>query len=848
MNLIREIFLTICNMSFTAGIVILLVLLARQLLRKSPKIFSYMLWGIIAFRLICPFSFSSRYSLFSLDLLSRHISSGNQMIWDTTDDLQSPNVIYNGNTAGNTSSGGTPSDISEAVDVSKQTSAEKAASQSETNRQPSGSGDTNAGSTVTAGSFPSSAASPDSERSAESLQGIFTVTDIMIGIWISGILLFLTYQALSVRRLKKTVATAVKYEDDIYECDSISVPFVMGFLRPKIYLPFRLSETEHQCILLHERYHIRRHDHQVKVLAILLLGVYWFNPLVWIAYYFMCRDMEMSCDEHVLLNTEADFREPYSRTLLGFAAGRKYHTAGALAFGETSVKSRIKNILYFKSPGKPVIAVSIVICLLTALLGCGNVLNQSSMRNKSGAATVSSDGTEYEYRVSSDIKSMLLYQECYTDGELTGYQILQHVDFTENGLPRKGNFTVKRDFNYPDASQRNALFSVNFENTQADFSVSNAIHFFGMAENYYLANTSAWADIVPDKEIVLAAWHFDDGEGVSAISCSEYMDKARKTELLSQNSGDILYYLVFSRKTSDELLEAYSVSERAKELYQSKNPYLGDVVADETILQLINISSFGEYTLKLNTKETDYGITINFAESPRNEYTAYSDMLKKAALFLILTDNAEYVEWTYPAPDGTEMRRFRCTAENLEQILQIEDIKSFSSSEADLQIFLTEYLQAIRQYYEPAANFGEKSESPDGTLYQYTRYIIGKRNGETTDNIYKILTNEEAVTMSDVEEALLAGGKSEKLYILKESSSQEDAESSTSGSDGFLAPDGRVYKNKMLFTGRHPNAAADNTYLVYANDTDLTFEDITDYIFGSTYPKERQMYIIPQPE
>ena len=223
-------------------------------------------------------------------------------------------------------------------------------------------------------------------------------------------------------------------------------------------------------------------------------------------------------------------------------------------------------------------------------------------------------------------------------------------------------------------------------------------------------------------------------------------------------------------------------------------------------------------------------------------------MLKKAALFLILTDNAEYFEWTYPAPDETEVRRFRCSSENLEQILQIEDIKSFSSSETDLQIFLTEYLQTIRQYYEPAANFGEKSESPDGTLYQYTRYVIGKRSGETTDNIYKILTNEEAVTMSDVEEALLAGGKSEKLYILKESSSQEDAESSTSGSDGFLAPDGRVYKYKMLFTGRHPNAAADNTYLVYTNDTDLTFEDITDYIFGNTYPKERQMYIIPQPE
>ena len=151
-------------------------------------------------------------------------------------------------------------------------------------------------------------------------------------------------------------------------------------------------------------------------------------------------------------------------------------------------------------------------------------------------------------------------------------------------------------------------------------------------------------------------------------------------------------------------------------------------------------------------------------------------LVKKAALFLILTDNAEYFEWTYPAPDETEVRRFRCSSENLEQILQIEDIKSFSSSETDLQIFLTEYLQTIHQSDEPGA------------------------------------------------------------------------ESSTSGSDGFLAPDGRVYKYKTLFTGRHPNAAADNTYLVYTNDTDLTFEDITDYIFGSTYPKERQMYIIPQPE
>ena len=326
------------------------------------------------------------------------------MIWNTTNVLQSPRINDATNTADNTSSGSTPSDTSDVTETARQTSAEKAASQSDDTRQTAISGDANAGSPAAVGSLSPSVSSPDSESSGASVQEVFTVSDIMTGIWISGILVFLAYQAFSGIQLKKKVATAVKYENDIYECDGISVPFVMGFFRPKIYLPFRLSETERACILQHERYHIRRHDHQVKVIAILLLGVYWFNPLVWIAYYFMCRDMEMSCDEHVLLNTTKDFREPYSRTLLGFAAGRKYRTAGALAFGETSVKSRIRNILKFKSPGKPVIAVSVVICLLTALLGCGNVLNQSSIRNKSGGAAGSSDGIEYEYRVSSDIK------------------------------------------------------------------------------------------------------------------------------------------------------------------------------------------------------------------------------------------------------------------------------------------------------------------------------------------------------------------------------------------------------------------------------------------------------------
>lgn len=125
-------------------------------------------------------------------------------------------------------------------------------------------------------------------------------------------------------------------EENIYECDRITEPFVLGFFRPKIYIPFRLEEAEKEYILQHERYHIKRHDHQIKMLAIILLAIHWFNPFVWLAYYLMCRDMEMSCDEQVIIQLGSEIKQDYCNSILGFAMGKRTWALGTLAFGENT--------------------------------------------------------------------------------------------------------------------------------------------------------------------------------------------------------------------------------------------------------------------------------------------------------------------------------------------------------------------------------------------------------------------------------------------------------------------------------------------------------------------------------
>lgn len=315
----ESLFLTIFNMSVTACYVIVAVLLVRLLLRKAPKKYSYLLWSVVGFRLACPFSFQSAFSLFSLKLfdLSGAQESGGSTLQYMPQDvgmMKAPEMTS-----------GLANQIGGAIPLP----------------------------------------APQSPvQSANPMQIILAFCALL---WCAGIAVMLLYSFVCYARIRYRMRTAVLLEGNVYQSDQVRSPFILGFIRPKIYIPFGLEERMQKYVLLHERYHLKRRDHIVKLFSFLLLTIHWFNPLCWIAFFLMGKDMEMSCDEKVLSKAR-NIRRLYSTALLSFAANRRFPAPGPLSFGETGVKQRIRNVLGWKTPkpGVTVFATILCIALLTA--------------------------------------------------------------------------------------------------------------------------------------------------------------------------------------------------------------------------------------------------------------------------------------------------------------------------------------------------------------------------------------------------------------------------------------------------------------------------------------------------
>ncbi|NMA25848.1 MAG: hypothetical protein GX936_09315 [Clostridiales bacterium] len=311
-------------MSMTAGIVIVLILAARLLLKRAPKVFSYALWAVVLFRLVCPVSFSSQFSLIGLihTPSSTVIDGAYSSIAYIPADIvhtEFPQVDL------------PVPDLSEAINESLPQGGEQLAADPL--------------------EFPMAAATM---------------------LWLFGIGGMMIYSAVSLLRLQRKLIGAVRLRDNIYLADHIVTPFVIGILRPKIYLPSTLGEEEQSYVILHEQTHIRRLDHIVKMLAFLALAVHWFNPLVWVAFVFAVKDMEMSCDERVLKLVGRDIRGEYSASLLSLAAGRRLINGSPLAFGEGNIKGRIKNIMNFKKPAAWVIVISILLVAALSIAFAAN--------------------------------------------------------------------------------------------------------------------------------------------------------------------------------------------------------------------------------------------------------------------------------------------------------------------------------------------------------------------------------------------------------------------------------------------------------------------------------------------
>ncbi|MEG2182953.1 MAG: M56 family metallopeptidase, partial [Oscillospiraceae bacterium] len=316
--MLDNIVISVLNMSLIGSYVIALVLIARLLLKKAPKIFSYVLWGIVLFRLLCPFSFESAFSLIPMG----KDSIPQDIIYSTA-----PQIDIGGGIADDTVNSILPA--------------------------------------------------PNMGDSVNPIQILIFIGTV---IWVLGILAMVIYSIAAFVKLRRSLIGAVHLKENIYLADHISSPFVMGMVRPKIYLPSSLSDIEKDLIIAHERCHIKRFDYVTRMLGFAALTVHWFNPLVWAAFVISGKDMEMSCDEAAMKKMDADIRAKYSGALLHFGTKKSMIHATPPAFGEGDTKNRIKNVLNYKKPAFWVIVVSVV---AVAAVGIGLAANPKENSNSS---------------------------------------------------------------------------------------------------------------------------------------------------------------------------------------------------------------------------------------------------------------------------------------------------------------------------------------------------------------------------------------------------------------------------------------------------------------------------------
>ena len=314
-----RIFVTLLTMSIGAAWLILIVLFLRLLLRQAPKWVNCVLWGFAALRLVCPYVPESRFSLMPgvFRMQNRYGSAADLTLAQTPVIVGNPtqNVIEGAGAAGLTGI-------------------------------PTGAG------TVATG------------FGGELFQQILSVGSIL---WLIGVLVMLGYAVYSYLRVRRQVSEAIWLRDNLWICDQVKSPFILGLFRPKIYLSSGMEEAQLPYVIAHEQAHLRRGDQWWKPLGFVLLMIHWYNPFVWVAYILFCRDLELACDESAVRDLTLEERKSYSYALLSCSMQRRLVTVCPLAFGEVGVKKRVKEILNYKKPTFWVVLAAVAVCVIIAV-------------------------------------------------------------------------------------------------------------------------------------------------------------------------------------------------------------------------------------------------------------------------------------------------------------------------------------------------------------------------------------------------------------------------------------------------------------------------------------------------
>lgn len=353
-----ELFLKVVNMSITAGILAVVVMLLRLILKKAPRWMHVLLWGLVAVRLMIPVPFESSFSLMP------------QTQWIEQEPVSTADI---------------PQETIPAAVVSENTAEV---------------------------SYP--AAEPE-------IQTKVSAAFVLSCIWLAGMTGLLLYAGFSYVRVYRRVQTAFRITDNIWWSPEIPSPFVFGIFRPKIYLPLGITEEHRRYVIAHEKAHIRRHDHWWKPLGFLLLTIHWFNPVLWLAYILLCRDIEMACDERVVKEYDMEKRADYSAALLRCSVKRSMISACPLAFGEADVKTRIKAVLNYRKPAVWVIGIAVILCVGTAVCFLTNPVENRTFLREIEMETAAVDMESAEACISEPPYQGIIDDPFWSFSEKTAY-------------------------------------------------------------------------------------------------------------------------------------------------------------------------------------------------------------------------------------------------------------------------------------------------------------------------------------------------------------------------------------------------------------------------------------------
>ncbi|MGI5895019.1 MAG: M56 family metallopeptidase [Candidatus Merdivicinus sp.] len=576
---IYTIFDTILQMTVTASLCIPVILLIRLFLKKAPRVFSYALWSVVLFRLLCPISFESVLSL-----------------------IPSTKVVEP------TGQTGLPFQVSTNVP----------AIDTPVNQY--------LGSHYYEGVTVPEGFSLDLSR-------------IAAVIWLMGCILLLGISLISLFRLRKKLRGAVWEEANIYQARGLETAFVLGFFRPKIYLPEGLSEKERQYILLHEQTHIRRKDYLIRLAAFAALCLHWFNPLVWLAFFVSSRDMEMSCDEAVLKKLGNEVKKDYSTSLLSLASGRRWVGGTPLAFGEGDTKSRIKNVLSYRKPAFWVLIAAVIAVAVTVFLLAANpkeskkTVLESPFGQEYAVRELVYEGPQYSFTVSVESAPHYRLEEDGTLLESNDWSLRasEEEEWTDCGNLEEFSLT---------AENFDSLFFPFLDGQEE------------MIENLRQNNDKAWETVRKN--------------GTTAI----------RYQFLLQKDGGIYLSYGYEGDTASNIRWLFALTTDsqmaadAEWLFNLRTAYIGNNSAVGALLDALNFPQ-PRNGFSLQTNAQPYGLTVNFNEDA-------SDLLpyeKNAVLLFALIDNLDEITYQFASQAPVYTRDWA------EKWIELSDVRVKSEEE-----------------------------------------------------------------------------------------------------------------------------------------------------------------------